>query len=697
MLVAIFIIVNLVSGFLINDQLKKIVSSRINNEAEIIISNMGLSIEALMHHEDFEEDLKLVLNAANEYVLIEKAIYCDGNQQIIASSDGEGIGGFSDNQCIHAVANDDKSIAKYFNIDEHIYEMAIPVIGQDQRGVIYLELSQYYIESLLSNSTFMLLMLILGIQVVVMVLIYIMLNFYVLRPLNVFQTATVNLAENDYSSRVTLDRRDEYGNLASTFNTMLDTIEETFNELRSQKEIAEKSSEARMAFLARMSHEIRTPLNSIVGFSGLLLEKAKNEDKKELSIIVSAADHLLNIVNDILDISKFESHQMTLKASPVNVKALFEDLYEMFYMQFKSKGVQLIVETPDLSKYLLCDEFRLREIIINLIGNAYKFTSEGYVKVTSSYDGETLLVRVEDTGMGIAANKQALIFEPFEQVENDQSRLVSGTGLGLAISRRIALLMGGDIHVFSDGHSGSTFVLSLVAKETEKTEELFDTWLHADPDIEDIIIDFIPSLGERIDKLQTYITQGDIDSLKTELHALKGLTGNLHMKELFVVFRDFENYLHAVGHLDQMVSLYMKSVNQLYDAIPQTYKMSQKVTTSKRLLLAEDVFENRQLVMMLLKDQKLEIDEAENGQVVIDKLQEASYDVLLLDIQMPLVSGLDVLEWLKSHESYKPRHVIALTANARRSDIDLYLEMGCTDYLSKPIDKKILRQVISSL
>jgi len=425
------------------------------------------------------------------------------------------------------------------------------------------------------------------------------------------QTIRLQLSEDEVRSfRVNcspvLGEGNKHAGVLISFDDITE-MEEKEVELINSKLEAEAANQAKSSFLANMSHEIRTPMNAILGFTDILKRgyvKNEAESLKYLNTIHSSGKNLLELINDILDLSKVEAGQIEVEKLQVEPYTIISEVIQMLRVKTDEKGIDLNFKAAGaVPEKIEVDPVRLRQIAFNLIGNSIKFTESGSVTVNCRFEEKPdprLLFEIVDTGIGMSEEAQKAIFNPFVQADNTVSRRFGGTGLGLTISRKFAQAMGGDISVISVLDQGSTFTVSLPTGDLAGVKYL-------QPD--------------EIAKLQN-----KIDS--TESHSW-------------------------------------------------TFKPA-------RILVVDDGIENRELVKLLLEEAGLTVDEAENGQVGVEKASSSHYDVILMDVNMPIMDGMTATGILRKKGLDIP--IIALTANAMKGYEAECLKAGYSGYLSKPID-----------
>ena len=363
-------------------------------------------------------------------------------------------------------------------------------------------------------------------------------------------------------------------------------------------------------------------------------------------------------------------------------------------------GFNIVLEN-DIPKLLLSDEQKIEQILINLLNNAFKFTEKGQVDLICSYSNETLKFIVKDTGIGIKDENKNKLFQSFQQADSEINMKYGGTGLGLSISKELSNLLGGSLSFQSDYGVGTEFTLEIKVSIPEEIdvcleENIVEKWLKEDPEIEDLILKAIPKIPDRIKSLRDLFDKSNFEEFSFELHKTKGFFGNFFMKEFFKCITRMESLMENEEY--EYVHEEFLKIENLISIIPEKYlelpNLDKPEKEKLRIIVADDVEDNRDLVGLILKNMNVNIDYAENGVELLQKMKEVNYDVVLLDIQMPKMNGKTAIKNIRNDSSFDNIIVLALTAQAYDSDKELMLGLGCDGYITKPIDKKILRDQI---
>lgn len=448
-----------------------------------------------------------------------------------------------------------------------------------------------------------------------------------------------NVSEKrDYSLRVDRDSRDEFGELCRGFNQMIEQIEQARTELQEANEdlearvqertaelvtardAAEAASRAKSDFLAKMSHEIRTPMTAILGYADLLREKNLNPETHEehLTTIRRNGEHLLSVINDILDVSKIEAGRMTTERIETSPGEVVAEVASLMRARAQEKNLNLTVEYEGaIPAVIRTDPTRLRQILVNIVGNAVKFTEEGSVRLVASFHPgvngapDQMQFSVIDSGIGINSEHMARLFDPFSQGDDSMARRFGGSGLGLTISQNLAQLLGGKLWCESEPGNGSQFHVT--------------------------------------------VETGDLTGVP-------------------------------------MISNQAEAVSQ------EEIEKPKKVELDCRVLLIEDGADNQRLISFLLRKAGATVEIAENGLAGLERALEAQsdhqpFDVILTDIQMPVMDGYTATRTLREKGYTRP--IIALTAHAMSDDLQKCIEAGCDDFASKPVNRRKLLEMVN--
>jgi signal transduction histidine kinase/CheY-like chemotaxis protein len=624
-------------------------------------------------------------------------------------------------------------------------------------------------------------------------------------------------------------------------------------ELKKAKNTAEAANNLKSRFLANMSHEIRTPLNSILGFANLLVEEEKDPEKLEkLKIITNAGRHLLSLVNNILEFSKIEAGKIEIEQYSFSIYKLLENLKKMFILKAKEQHLSWEVHIdPAVPEFIVGDEHRIMQVLVNLTGNAFKFTEFGGVSIQVSYQKGNLEIRVKDTGIGIPEAKLEAVFSVFEQADTSHARKYGGTGLGLSITRSLLDLMGGTIKAEST-KDGSEFIITmpasigemntqdhlepiLITSEPNRSErvlflvvdmneqtdmevimnivkessfdgvrvqvlpfdaktkdkllisgvdlvllyensgsskmkflaqdlrrdfrtsfipviflkecsvdrisfqadlnalkygktsledgfygficqviqgreafgaDMMKSWLEkaeAEMGTRQVLLDCLNDILIRVETLENALVNQVMENIQFLTHSLKGSTGTLCMSEIYLKISDMEAELRMVPADMEKVRKEFSSAKEMLALIPKRYIDMERLQLEKRkyavskflILVVDDNVENRILIGNILKRLNLRYKEAENGEIALKMLHAESFNLVLLDSQMPVMDGITTLKLIREDSTLKDLYVIMQSASTFKEDIQEFFRAGCDDYISKPVDLGVLQRKLA--
>ena len=474
-----------------------------------------------------------------------------------------------------------------------------------------------------------------------------------------------------------------------------DIVDQRTKELSFSKEVAESANKAKSEFLAKISHEMRTPLTPIIGYSKLLLKEYPNSEiKDKLDIIHTSGVKLLNFTNELLDFSKIESGKVDLNFESFSVKELFQEIFYEHNSLAVTKNLKFEIKYDKNDTTIYSDKMKIYEIVKNLIHNAIKYTNKGFVFCEVNVKNNFLNFTVYDSGIGISKDHLEYIFESFGQINKHSS----GAGLGLSITKKLVEILKGTITVESKVMVGTTFNVSIPIEVFEKKNENFSVILTKllnsnNPSIKSILLKSILKFPIRLKSLKEAYKKQNIEQLREINHLILGTYGNLNLTLIYDISKKISDELKKNPVSFDTILYYIEELERMTHTIDYSdlFNMYLQFNTKQiKILIAEDVEENRDFLKAVLESPLISVTCVEHGLNALKAMKEKKFDVVFLDIHMPVMDGLQTISHIKANEELKNTPVIALTAQAIIGDKEKYLPYGFDGYITKPINESVL-------
>ncbi len=613
--------------------------------------------------------------------------------------------------------------------------------------LIVIEQSYQAIFSSINNLKIIIAIAIILLTVILIITAYI-LSIKMTKPLTDMSKSAYAIGEGNWEKKIAIESEDELGILADSFNNMADRLNITMNDLKDALRKSKESEQAKSEFLANMSHEIRTPMNAVIGMTSLTLDTdltAEQRDYLETSQL--SAQALLQLINDILDYSKMEAGKLPIENSDFNLQQLIEDAAGIIAAQAADKNIEIACMTDrNLDIQVIGDPHRVRQILLNLGSNAVKFTDTGevvfrcYIK-EESVNSITVALTVSDTGIGLPDELKGKIFDKFTQADGSLTRSYGGTGLGLAISKQLVELMNGTISVESSPGKGSIFHMTMSFQTKRENNETNQRTIPGADSIKvlvaekndtsrEILISQLRSFGvktdsattetEVIEKLLEAVSAGNpfrilfLDILMSDINK-EHIAEKIHqipdMRDLTTIMltplkhRNNMSRFRKIGYTISLIKptrqLQLRNIIQSKlnnDVNVQTSSHSMQINEniltsdllSAKILIAEDNPTNQKLAFTLLQKAGYNATITDNGKLAVEAVQKDHYDLILMDVHMPVLNGYEATRAIRSIESSLGRHttIIAMTASVLESERNMCFAAGMDDFIPKPIRKE---------
>ena len=642
-LLILIVLVNVISLTAIIRNIEKRTSDRLVDDALLVLHSLDWAFTPLLEKNENQNIQRLVENVGSSEMIKTLKIVSSSNEVLYTNSDFDLVE--EEKKVVHEIF-ENKKLQYDTRLENNEIVVSIPIRGKDfsidqgndiQAALLLIvdnRFKQKNIREVYLSYTVMMIIT----TIIFIGMISIVLFIFVDKPLRKFKNSISYVVNRDYSHKIHIKHKGEFEELSKVYNLMLDKVSMHTDELNEARDLAETSDVSKSQFLAKVSHELLTPINTIIGFNELLIEIESNEQKlNKMNVISHSSKTLLQLVKDLLDLSEFELEKVRIESLSFNVREVFDHAYTSYYKDAENKNLNMECLIDDsVPEYLCGDGKHLLQLLSNLIDNAIKFTKSGYVKLSASYIGKILEIRVIDSGIGIKDSKIDTIFETFNQSDNSLSRPFSGSGLGLALCKRIVNIMNGSIEVSSRLHQGTTFTVKLPMSRVDIGA--VGNQKDVNLTLEEESSAFLKRMINVINEMNDAIERNDSSKVKDYLHMIKSTSDKLGLHE----FYNLSSEMFESEVIDESFLLMYSQLKKLV-----VVNISEKNRELFSVLIVDSNIEAKSLVSHFNSD--YDIDLSESTLEALQSIFIKQYDVIIVNVSL-LETGDDFFEILTLSE-----------------------------------------------
>jgi len=690
-LLVLIILTNIVFFTIVSRNIKSEISDRLINDAMLVLHSLDWAFSPMIEEKQNVAIQRLIENIGASDLAKEIKIVQLDNTVVYTNSKFD----LNDDEkyMVREILEHQK-LHYYMRTENNQLLVAVPIRGQfydaaqagDIQAALLLSVDDKYEAKLVGELRYSFIVLVVITTILLIGIIAVVLYILVAKPLKQFREGIKQVTNREYGQKIEIALDGEFRELAGAYNHMIDKVASHTEELNDAKGMAESLTQSKSEFIANVSHELLTPINSIIGFNELLIEKEVDEQKLDkLEAINQSSKTLLQLVNDLLDISGFELDTMEMENEPFELMEVFHMIYDCYLGVAEEKHIKLeLLLHESVPKTVSGDRNKLIQLVNNLVNNAFKFTNSGYVKVNATYQEPMLEIRVTDTGVGIDKDKLENIFEAFVQSDNSLSRKYGGTGLGLAICKKIALALNGSIDVTSQLHEGSTFIVKINLPIFETSEETLFGF--GDSKYTPLVYSFMSRLPDIFSTIDSHISLNQIDSVKDQIHLMKGTAGNLELYALYKLLSELDLHTELNGDFN-------KGYSQLKELVAQYKAEPLQEILDTKLLIVDNDSEVLRFKDHFIDKKFIKITVVSSGLEALEQIFAETFDVLMLNVSLTDMSDIELFDLLE-HSHQKP-YIIGMVND--ESEMKALTDRGYDWFITKPINKYLVEAKLKYL